>query len=56
LGIGVKETPQADCRRQQHQPECLVAPVDSRLFRPPRLLGYLLVMRLDAGLHHEGSS
>src|ERR1039457_2331288 len=55
LGVGVEENPQQNGRRHQHQPEDLVAPVSMRLPLAPRLLGCLLVVGLDARLHHAVS-
>ena len=51
----MEEPPHQDRRSHKHQPKNLVAPENSCLFRPPRLLGLLLEMRLNASLHHQAS-
>lgn len=49
----MEERPEQDCGGYQHQAEDLVAAVGAGLFGPPRFLGDLLKVGLDAGLNHR---
>ena len=49
----MEQPPRANDRRQQHQPEDLVAPELPTLLLTPRFLGLPFQMRLDAGFHHR---
>jgi hypothetical protein len=48
----MKEPPSANRRRHEQQPKHLVAPVYAPLPHASRLLGLLLLVRLDAGFNY----
>ena len=52
----MQEPPRTNRRRQDHKPNRLVAHKRTPLRRAPILLGHLFAIRLDARIHHEGSS
>ncbi len=50
----MKEPPNEDSRCHYHQAESLITHKVAQLLCSVRLLGHLLVIRLDASLHHGG--